>query len=160
MIRLISLLILLCSVLLAACQQAPQTLTDADRADIERAIMDRVDELINAIEEVDIDRIMLWNEEDVAMGNNGSLYKSRDEILAVFRPGFEGLSEQKINLSHSKVTVLAPDVAIMSGEGVFTVTDTTGVTTPERPFVWTFVFIKKNGEWKFLQNHQSFGPAS
>ena len=159
MIRFIGLLILLSSVLLAACQQAPQTLTDVNRAEIERAITDRVDELINAVEKVDLDRIVAWFEEDVAMGDNGSLYKTLDEILTVFRPGFEGLREQEINLSYSKVTVLAPDVAIMSGEGVFTATDTTGVITPERPFAWTFVFIEENGEWKYLQAHQSFGPS-
>lgn len=134
--------------LFAACEQAPQTLTDAQRAGIESAITGIVDELISASEVINIDKVEALIEKEALMGNNGRLYNSREEMLNVFRPGWERLSGQKINLSHSKVTLLAPHLAIMSGEGFFTATDTTGYTTPERPYVWTMVFRKNNGEWK------------
>jgi len=164
MLRYLSLVAVLLAALLVACQQASngqKSLSEAERTEIEQAVMQRVNKLIDVAEKVDTAWItsMLAKKGDVRMGNQATLYKSADEILADFGPEFKNFRSQEIELTYSNTTVLAPELALFSGEGKFTATDTSGVTSPEYRFVWTFVLVAEEGDWKFMQLHQSFALA-
>ena len=161
MLRYLGITILFWGICVTSCQQQGQ-ISDSERNKIESDIKQRIDELIDAAENVDIDRVapMLTDKVDMLMGNNGYLFKSSDEMITAFRKGFKRLRGQDIKMSYSKINVLAPKIAIVCGEGNFTTTDTTGYTSPEIKYAWTFVLIKEDNSWKFAQGHQSFVPLN
>ncbi|MFK7846632.1 MAG: nuclear transport factor 2 family protein [Rhodothermales bacterium] len=147
-------------VMATSCQQnTPPEAEAIDHAKIEASITSFVDGFVDAIEKTDMDRAATHWLAEAMVGSQGMLL-NKEELVAAIGPAFENLERQDLNLTSSNIEVISSNVAAMSAAGVFTATNKEGVTSPEQPFAWTFVFVKDAGEWKILQSHQSFGQSN
>ena len=52
--------------------------------------------------------------------------------------------------------VLTADIVTMVEQGVFSVTDSAGVTGPETAFAISATWARRDGEWKVLFGHESW----
>ncbi len=138
------------------------SLSEAEKAKIRSEIATEVQKIVAAANAVDIDRTMASasSSPDYRAVDNGTVYLSRDAFLAVFRDGFSRLRSQDIRLIDQHTSVLAPDLAVYTGRGTFTVTDKAGATSPVTPFAWTLLWRRESGVWKLLNVHQSFGQRA
>ena len=134
-----------------------QQVSDEQRAAIEVTIRVLTDELVAASEQVDVDRVFAKcsDAHDAGFIDNGVFYPSLDSLLAAFRTGFSRLRRQEIEVSETRVSVLAPNVAVLTAHGYGTATQTDDQTF-ESPFAWTFVFVKEGDNWRIVHSHQSF----
>ncbi len=132
-----------------------QSITDAQRATIEDAVRTLTNEMISAAEQADIDSIIVNSNDSYHTGfiSNGVFYPSVDSLGAAFRSSH--LREQKIEMSETRISVLAHNVAVLTAHGNLSATDTTG-NTFESLFAWTFIYTKVNDDWKITHSHQSF----
>lgn len=134
-----------------------QPITDAQQATIEDTVKALTDELINGAEQVDVDRCFanFTDAYDSGFIDNGVFYPTLDSMIDVFRSGFSRLRSQEIEMSETRISVLAPNVAILTTHGSFTETDTSNNTSDSR-FALTLAYAKVGEEWKIVHAHQSF----
>jgi ketosteroid isomerase-like protein len=97
---------------------------------------------------------------DFAAADNGTLYTSVDSLSRVYTGVFAQLQSQDVVTNESKVVVLSPTSAIVTGSGTFSPVNRAGVRSAPRGFNWTFLWVREPGGWKVLQSHQSFVPMS
>lgn len=137
-------------------------LSEAEKSRIKGEIEAEVQKIAVAAKAVDIERATASSSlsPDYRAIDNGTVYASRDALLAVFREGFRRLQSQDIRVIDQDTVVLAPDVAVYTGRGTFTATDKSGTTSPVTPFAWTIVWRRESGAWKVLNLHQSFGRSA
>jgi uncharacterized protein (TIGR02246 family) len=57
-------------------------------------------------------------------------------------------------MTNPTVTVLGPDAAVFSASGHFVAFPKSGETLASDA-AWTFVWVKRDGEWTLLDSHQS-----
>jgi hypothetical protein len=71
-------------------------------------------------------------------------------LLAILR----GISRIQYHWKRQYVTVLSPEVALLTAEGESVATTTAGDTL-STPFAQTVVFVLRAGGWKAIHAHQS-----
>ena len=142
--------------LLSGCKKAEQPMPDAQRAAVEETVKSLTEQSIAACEKVDIDGVAVNVSDKYNTGfiDNGVFYPSFESLIADFRIGFGRLKSQEIKISDRRITVLAPNVALVTAHGNFTATDKTN-NTFKGNFAWTFVYAKIGDEWKIIHSHQS-----
>ena len=153
-----TLLVVLLFAFTACQQQTPPVAEAIDSAQIEADLTDVLNQIIAAAEAAEnIDDLTMHWLDDYYGSSNGM---AMNKALMVERmgPAFEMTQSQDFEMDVRHIEVLSSDAAAMSVQGVFTATSNDGVTAPERPISWTFVFVKRGGAWKILQSHQSFPP--
>lgn len=90
---------------------------------------------------------------------DGKLFKTRAEAMAVVRKGSQGIAKLERRLDEPHVTVLAPDVALLTAEGTTALTLQDGRTF-SGPFAVSLVFVLRDGQWKLFHGHYSLpNPA-
>ena len=121
-----------------------------------------VNRLINAVNKVKLDAVFAEFVPDAEMLDNGVRYASLDAVRATYGPGFKALRKQDIKVERSNIQMVTPALAIYTGSGTFTATDTTGAKSPRRTFAWTIVWREDKGAWKGTSIHQSIAapPAA
>ena len=143
-----------------ACQQQTPPVAEAiDSVQIEAELTDVLNQIIAAAEAADNidDLTMHWLDDYYGASNGMAMNKAK--MVERMGPAFEMTQSQDFRMDVRHIEVLSSDAAAMSVQGVFTATSNEGVTGPERPISWTFVFVKKDGAWKIMQSHQSFPPV-
>jgi ketosteroid isomerase-like protein len=85
---------------------------------------------------------------------NGTLFKTRQEALEAVRRGFLGIAKLERQIDNPQVTVVSPELALLTGEGTTHATFTDGreITTH---FAVSLIFQLKDGQWKVLHGHYS-----
>ena len=85
---------------------------------------------------------------------NGTLFKTRQEALEAVRRGFLGIAKLERQIDNPQVTVVSPELALLTGEGTThaTFTDRREITTH---FAVSLIFQLKNDQWKVLHGHYS-----
>ncbi len=96
---------------------------------------------------------------DFKMADNGSVYPSREATVAAFREDFLSLQSQEVRIVEQDVAVVSRDVAISTTRGVFSARYKSGKMMPNTAFVWTVLWRREAGGWRFVNVHQSFKPS-
>jgi uncharacterized protein (TIGR02246 family) len=143
-------------VLLATAPGGGLCATGAETKAIEDAVRAVSAEMTKAGEALDADRLFSYML-DTDMGSviqNGMMMRTRQEALERVKNNLGGISTIKYSWKSQFVTVLSPEVALLTAEGESTATTTTGATFTA-PFAQTVVFVRKDGSWKAIHAHQS-----
>jgi uncharacterized protein (TIGR02246 family) len=132
------------------------TPADSTRPAVEKAVLEAHDRMTRAAAEPDAEKMFAFIL-DAGPGTiiqNGVYMKSRQEALEAVKQGLQGVSKVERSFNQTRVTVLAPDAALLTGEGTATMTLNDGRVLSS-PFAVTEVFVLRNGEWKMLHGHHS-----
>ncbi len=123
---------------------------------IEDAVLAVSAEMTKAGEAVDADRLFSYmlETDKGSVIQNGVVMATRQEALERVRANLRGISRIQYDWKRQYVTVLSPEVALLTAEGESTATTTSGDTFT-RPFAQTVVFVLKEGHWKAIHAHQS-----
>ena len=137
-----------------------QSNSSADQTEVEKAILARLDEIQNAAQALDPDKVFSYVMENDkgALIQNGKLFLTRQEALESNKQGFAGLQKVEYQFDQQYVTLLSPTIALATGEGLSSATLKDGRTLNNR-FAQSVIFVLTNGEWKVFHAHQSFPPA-
>jgi uncharacterized protein (TIGR02246 family) len=128
----------------------------ADVKSIEEAVLAVNAEMTKAGEALDADRLFSYmlETDKGSVTQNGVLMASRQEALERVRANLRGLAKIQYQWSRHYVSVLSPEVAVLTAEGQSTATTAAGDTFTT-PFVQTVVFVLKGGAWRAIHAHQS-----
>jgi ketosteroid isomerase-like protein len=85
---------------------------------------------------------------------NGMLFKTRPEALEAVKRGFLGLAKIERQIENPQVTVISPELALLTGEGTTHATFTDGREITSH-FAVSLIFQLKDGQWKVLHGHYS-----
>lgn len=137
-----------------------QSVTRGDTESIEKAVLAVSGEMTKAGEALDADRLFSYmlDTDKGSIIQNGLFLATRQEALERVRSNLRGISRIQYDWKRQNVTVLTPEVAVLTAEGEATATTSTGVTLG-RPFAQTVVFVLRAGSWKAIHAHQSSPSA-
>ncbi|NIM49589.1 MAG: DUF4440 domain-containing protein [Gemmatimonadales bacterium] len=144
--------------LAAGCQPATVELTDAERAAIADSVNAINAEAWDAWREVDLDRALSYfhDSPDYWFALEGQVLRGYAEADSFWRGSFATANRIDITISDSRTMVLTADVVSVLEQGVFSVTDSAGVTSPETAFALSTTWVRRDGEWKVLYGHESW----
>lgn len=123
---------------------------------VEAAVLAVHAEMTRAGEAVDADRLFSYmlETDKGSVIQNGELYATRQEALERVRDNLRRVSRVQYRWTRELVSVLSPEVAVLTAEGESTVTTAAGDTFTA-PFVQSVVFVMKGGVWRAIHAHQS-----
>lgn len=148
-------------ILLCAAAGLALSARQANTKSIEDAVLAVSAEMTQAGESQDADRLFSYiaDNDKGSVIQNGVFMATRQEALDrvknALRPGSRRIQYQ---WKRQYVTVLSPDVAVLTAEGVVMATAGSGDTI-STPLAQTMVFVKKEGTWKVIHAHQSMPVA-
>jgi len=127
---------------------------------VQKAVLARLAEIQAAAQALDPDKVFSFVLENDAgaLAQNGKLFLTRKEALDSTKQGFQGLQKVEYQFDQQHVTLLAPTIALATGEGSSSATTQDGRTRTTR-FAQSVVLMLTNGEWKVFHSHRSFPPA-
>jgi len=145
-------LILICALALTAAAQ--------DNAAIEKAILEVNNQMTQAAEARDIDRLfsyMLPNAKG-SIALNGNLFLTREAALAAIKAGASSGATVKYRWKNLLVTVISPTTALLAAEGESEIRPAQSDTPIVAPFAQSVLFVLTGGKWRALHAHQSAPP--
>jgi len=130
--------------------------TKADAKSIEDAVLAVSAEMTRAGEAVDADLLFSYmlETDKGSVIQNGEVLATRQEALERVRSNLRGINKIQYRWKRQYVTVLSPQVALLTAEGDSAVTTTAGDTFTA-PFAQTVVFVLRASGWKAIHAHQS-----
>jgi uncharacterized protein (TIGR02246 family) len=146
-------LVVISAVLAAAWQRS------ADPGDvrmIEKAVLETNDKMTRAADRLDAESFFSYilDTDKGAIIQNGKLFKTRAEALEAVKAGFRGFVKAERRYDQIHVTVISPDVALLTSSGTTTATLPDGRSLSSR-FAVSLVFVLRDGQWKVLHGHYS-----
>jgi len=135
---------------LAACQPAGTELTEDQKAKIKAEVNAIHKKFWDTWRETDFDRGMSYylNSPEFTFAFQGQMISGYSAFRDFLESAFTNVASQAVGFNESQTTVLAPDVVCVTAQGAYSVTGTDGVTGPESNFVFTTLWVQRNGEWK------------
>jgi uncharacterized protein (TIGR02246 family) len=123
---------------------------------IEKAVLKTHIEMTQADSNLDVDKFFSYilDFDKGLIIQDGRLFKTRQEAYEAVKEGFEGISQLKRTYEQTYVTVISPEVALLTAHGTSTVTLSDGQTFSS-PFAVSLVFVLRDGQWKVLHGHYS-----
>ena len=148
--------LVLCGILLSVAAGGSVSTQRADTKSVEDAVLAVSAEMTKAGEAADVDRLFgyMLETDKGSVIQNGVLMATRQEALERVRNNLGGVSKIQYRWKRQYVTVLSPEVALLTAEGESTATTTAGDTFTA-PFAQTVVFVLRAGSWKAIHAHQS-----
>lgn len=152
--RMILWLALPCVCVVAAMQNSNEP--TYDREAVEKAVLEANSRMTQASNSLDVDKFFAFilDSDRGLIIQDGVLFKTRQEAYEAVKQGFQGISKLDRVYDQTYVTVLSPDMALLTGTGKTTATLSDGGTFTG-PFAASMVFVQKDGRWKMLQGHYS-----
>lgn len=146
-------------ILAAVAFSQTQSSRNTNSPDVQRAVLTRLAEIQKAAEALDADKVFGFVMENDAgvLAQNGKLFLTRTEALESTKAGLQRLQKVSYRFDEQHVTVLAPTIALATGEGSSSATLEDGRTITTH-FAQTVVFVLTKGEWKVFHSHRSFPP--
>ena len=113
-------------------------------------------EMTRAGEAADADRLFSYmlETDKGSVIQDGVFLTTREEALERVRGNLRGIDKIQYRWKRQHVTVLAPEVALLTAEGESVATTSAGETFTT-PFAQTVVFVLRAGSWKAIHAHQS-----
>ena len=130
--------------------------TRADTTSVEDAVLAVSAEMTRAGEAANADHLFSYmlETDKGSVIQNGVFLATRPEALEQVRSNLRGISRIQYHWKRQYVTVLSPEVALLTAEGESVATTTAGDTL-STPFAQTVVFVLRAGGWKAIHAHQS-----
>ena len=142
---------------MAACQAPEPTLTEAERAEIESALLSAQADLYEACSTLVVEACHAPYDDDLVWINNGRVYD-----LASGMPEWgewaAGNQYQKWIDRTSEVTIYSPTTAMVTTVAKWFVVDTLGVQSDTMAYASSDLWMKKAGEWKIIHEHENQRP--
>ncbi len=142
----------------AACQPATMELTDAEKAAIAEEVTAIHDQMWDAWPDLAAGMSYFDNSPDVAYAADGDIHLGFDNITAVMEPFTTAFDRFEITVERRQTTVLSHDVVCVTERGVQAAYDSTGAILASGPVALTAVWVRRDGDWKVVQAHESFPP--
>ena len=136
-------------------QQKPATTDSSDQA-IRNAVLETNDRMAKAANSLDLEGFFSYilDTDKGSIVQNGTVFKSRQEAREAVKQGFMGVEKMERRFVNPQVTVISPEVVLLTSEGTLAATLTDGRTMEGR-FAVSLVFVRKDGGWKLLHGHYS-----
>lgn len=149
------LFILLLYIISSACKVQCPPLTDKQRADIEKQILELVNKLIISVEKLDIDGFSAFfsSDEFLAGYSQGSTFQSKAEWVDDTRVWFNQLKSAELD-NKVKVTVLSADFVLVDRVGTYQVNFKDDRISRSRQAL-SYIFKKEATGWKIIHVHES-----
>ena len=148
---------LLLSVLMTGCTAGVREMTEAERTAVREEVSQHFSGFWQAWSQVDPDRGWAYHDDhaDYSFAENGRSWTSRASVQTEFAPGFASTKSQTFNFGEPRVAVLSRDLVYVTWQGTLAATRVDGTLEATRPFVFTALWVKVNGEWKVRFAHES-----
>ena len=78
-----------------------------------------------------------------------------EAVESAFRPLIDTWERQILTVSDTKTLVLSPDLVYTMRVGTDAMILKSGETTPTQLWAMSFVWVRRDGEWRTLVSHQS-----
>ncbi len=142
---------------LAACQPSTTELTEEQKTEIANEVNAIHAEAWDAWRAADVDRGMSYypDSPELTYITDGQLFRGTAAVDDQSRAMFVNTASQTITITESYTDVLAPNVVCINAMHTYTVTDTAGVVGPEGVFAGTYIWVRRDGEWKMQSSHES-----
>jgi ketosteroid isomerase-like protein len=139
-------------------QQKPVE-ADLSEQTIRKAVLETNAKMAQAANRMDIEGFFSYilDSDKGSIAQNGTVFKSRQEAMQAVKQGFMGVAKVDRQFANPQVTVISPDVALLTSEGSVNATLSDG-RTMSGSFAVSLVFLRKEGQWKVLHGHYSM-PA-
>jgi uncharacterized protein (TIGR02246 family) len=136
--------------------QPASSLSAAERAVVEKSILETSAQMTEAAEDRDIDRLFgfMLDTDRGSVIQNGRVLLTRTEALEQTKKNMSGISSIQYRWKQQHVTVVSPTVALLIAEGESSATTEQGQSFTA-PFAQTVVFVLNDGRWRALHAHQS-----
>lgn len=142
---------------LAACQTETTVLTEEQKAEIVNEVNALHTEAWNAWRLGDVDRGMSHfpDSPELTYVTEGQLFRGTAAVDDESRAMFVNVASQTVAITESYTDVLAPNVVCINETATYNVADTAGVVGPEGVFAGTYIWVRRDGEWKMQSSHES-----
>jgi hypothetical protein len=129
---------------------------DADEPAIRKAVLAVHNRMADAMRSLNTDKFFesIRDSGPGTIIDDGVLRLSRAEALDAVKRGLQGVASVDRKYNRVDVSVLAPTVALVTGEGIatFVLADGRSISSP---FAVTELFVLTAGEWKLAHGHHS-----
>jgi len=144
-------------VLLVGCQGQGTTFTQADLDDAEAGVQATLEEFWSAWGAADFEEGMAYYSDNPGMSfiTDGNVWESKTAAEEAWRPFFESLDHQVLNITRTHLNALTPEVVQVTQTGRYTQYSRTGEASPEMDFTGSFIWVKESGDWKAVAFHNS-----
>ena len=135
---------------LAACQQPPAAgLTDSQRAALASEVSETVDQVFEAMNNHDAERLMshYLQSDDFAYAGVTDFKLGYDIFSRVMSPWYVANPDVSFEHEIAQTTVLSPTTAVVLVRGKSTVSAS---------LLWTQVYVKQDGKWLIAHEHESW----
>jgi hypothetical protein len=144
---------------LVGCTAPPPEAEEFDQQAVEAEIIDWLDTFWETWREggAGFDRGMAFYDDhpDFAFASEGAMWRSLSDATETFRPAFETIQSQMIELEETAITVLSQDLVYVLEQGTYSATDMGGNTSEATPFAFSSLLVRTDAGWKLRFGHQS-----
>ena len=125
-------------------------------ATIEKAVIETSAKMTQAANSLNADAFFeyILDSGKCVIIQNGNLFKTRQEALEAVKRGFVSLTKLERQIDNPQVTVISPELALLTGDGTTNATLTDGRVMTSH-FAVSLIFQLKDGQWKVLHGHYS-----
>ena len=147
---------------LAACQPATTELTEEQKAEIAAEVNLRLDTFWDVLRNPDYDQILEFFHEspDNISARRGTAtygFVVGSAMDSISRATVDTWESQELTISETNTVVLSHDAVYTLRVGTDAITLTSGETGPTRPWAASYIWVRRNGEWRILLSHSSHG---
>lgn len=137
-------------------QSKGQNLTIVQKSKIERQVDSIFSTSVKAAENVDYDKISLGVDDRYNAGFivNNSYFTRYDSLINILKANLRSGTKQSITIQNKKITVLSDCIVLLTASGDANTALNSGQSFNVK-FLWSFVYVKINNDWKVIQSHQS-----
>jgi hypothetical protein len=138
----------------SGCTNSDENLSRKEKEAIEEAVTKRVEEYVNSMLNLDIEKMLsFWaNSENFVKTGDGSIVVGYEKFAAQQREKMSTItSVNYVNVTNSHTYVLAHDAASFSFEFEWSMTDNSDKEMKAKGS-WTYVFKKFGNEWKVVHS--------
>ena len=137
-------------------QSKGQNLTKQQKSKIEKQVDSIFTSMVKAAENLDYDKISLGVDDTYNAGFivNNSYFTKYDSLITILKANLRSGIKQRITFQHKKMTVLSESIVLLTASGDSNVELNPGQSFTIK-FLWSFVYVKMNNDWKVIQSHQS-----
>ncbi len=136
--------------------ESKPTAPDPAVAAIEKAVIETSAKMTQAANSLNADAFFeyILDSDKCVIIQNGTLFKTRQEALEAVKRGFVNIAKLERQIDNPEVTVISPELALLTGEGTTNATLADGRMMTSH-FAVSLIFRLKDGQWKVLHGHYS-----